>query len=617
MKKILTTIIALTTIFTISNAQDYNDYIGAGHAQGITITASHQAEGSEAINTINGNGLDSRRFETGRFLSQATMGANEELISTVMEMDFGDWIDQQIAVTPSYHRPVLDEVWLECLDTIAVHGFVDPEEVFGPAMTHFSYSWSHINMTANDLLRQKVAFALSQILVVSSNSDLGGEAQGMAHFYDIFVENAFGNYKDILKEVTLHVAMGYYLSHLNNPKANPLENVHPDENYAREIMQLFSIGLYELNSDGSHQLDAEGNSIPTYDNTDIKEMAKIFTGLGPGGINENVTWTDEPYFGLDIWGADFTVPLTMYEEWHETGQKVVLKNDIIPANQPGMDDIDDAINVLFNHHNVGPFIGLRLIQRLVKSNPTPAYIERVSSVFSDNGNGVRGDMTAVFKAILMDDEARDGSYMFESHASRLREPLMRHIGIARALELVPDRDGRYWLNYDYADELKQQALNAPSVFNFYPPDHKPVGDISSQGYVSPEFKIHNTATAINYFNNAYRWTRSWGEIIGNSEGYWDPNYDNGPGENPGKWYDYGIDDIEIDIEAYRHLAAEPELLINALDKLLTHGQLSDELRGYLRENLPNIQWTGGDWEANRIRTAIYLIVTSPDFAVIR
>ena len=617
MKYLFTFLIAISSI-SIVTAQDYTDYIGAGHSEGIIVISSSEEVGSEAFKTIDGAGMNSRLFETGRFLSQATMGADLDLINIVKNMDYGVWIDQQITEPVTYLQSEVEDIWEEYLDTLESRGYEDPQDAFGPAMPELTSAWWHNNMVASDLIRQKVAFALSEMFVISSNSDLGGEAIAMAHYYDKLLDGAFGNYKDILSEVSLHAAMGYYLSHFNNPKAVPEENLHPDENYAREIMQLFSIGLYELNNDGTHQLDNDGNSIPTYDNADIKEMAKIFTGLGPGGINENVWWTDEPYFGLGIFGIDWTVPMAMYEDFHEPGIKVILKNDTIPANQLGLDDIDEAINVLFNHQNVPPFISYRLIQRLVKSNPTPNYVERIANVFIDNGNGVRGDMAAIIKSILLDEEARNGEYMFEQHSSRLREPLVRHMQITKGLEIVEEPGGRYWHNFDYDNSLKQQILFAPTVFNFFLPNHQPVGDIANSGMVSPEFKIHDTSSSINYFNAAYRWTRDWGELINSGRYFYNSDLVNDDG-SIGGWDMYGFGETYIDYEAYTDLADTPELLINELDKVLTHGQLSDEVRQSLRDNLPNISWDGYEygWERERVRTAIYLITVSPDFAVIR
>ena len=617
MKYLFTFLIAISSI-SIVTAQDYTDYIGAGHSEGIIVISSSEEVGSEAFKTIDGAGMNSRLFETGRFLSQATMGADLDLINIVKNMDYGVWIDQQITEPVTYLQSEVEDIWEEYLDTLESRGYEDPQDAFGPAMPELTSAWWHNNMVASDLIRQKVAFALSEMFVISSNSDLGGEAIAMAHYYDKLLDGAFGNYKDILSEISLHAAIGYYLSHFNNPKAVPEENLHPDENYAREIMQLFSIGLYELNNDWTHQLDNDGNSIPTYDNADIKEMAKIFTGLGPGGINENVWWTDEPYFGLGIFGIDLTVPMAMYEDFHEPWIKVILKNDTIPANQLGLDDINEAINVLFNHQNVPPFISYRLIQRLVKSNPTPNYVERIANVFIDNGNGVRGDMAAIIKSILLDEEARNGEYMFEQHSSRLREPLVRHMQITKGLEIVEEPGGRYWHNFDYDNSLKQQILFAPTVFNFFLPNHQPVGDIANSGLVSPEFKIHDTSSSINYFNAAYRWTRDWGELINSGRYFYNSDLVNDDG-SIGGWDMYGFGETYIDYEAYTDLADTPELLINELDKVLTHGQLSDEVRQSLRDNLPNISWDGYEygWERERVRTAIYLITVSPDFAVIR
>ena len=615
MKHLFTFLIAIVSTALVT-AQEYNDYIGAGHSEGITVTSSSDEVGSEAIKTIDGTGMDSDLFAAGRFLSQAANGGNLDLITEVRDMGFEAWIDEQMALDPSYLESEVESIWTTFLDTVEQRGYDDPENQFGPAWTEWTNAWYQINIASEDQLRQKVAFALSQTFVVSMNSDLGGEAEAVANFYDIFVDNAFGNYRDLLSEVSLHPAMGYYLSHLNNPKAIPEENVHPDENYAREIMQLFSIGLYELNQDGSHQLDVDGNSIPTYDNADIKEMAKIFTGFGPGAINENVWWTDEPYFGLGIFGMDWSVPLAMYQDFHEPSIKVILKNDTIPANQDGMDDYNQTIDILFNHQNVAPFISYRLIQRLVKSNPTPAYVERIANIFSDNGNGERGDLGAVVKAILLDEEARSGDYMFEQHSSKLREPLLRHVQLTRSVETVSEIEGRYWNNYDWNNSLKQQAMNAPTVFNFYTPDHEPVGEISAQNMVAPEFKIHDTATGVNYFNAMRYWTEDWGSLVNAERGFWNPDIENEDGTF-GNWDIYRMGRTSVDFETYRPYATDIEKLINELDKVLTYGQLSDEVRQLLRDNLPNIAWTGYDWEKERIRTAIYLITVSPDFAVIR
>ena len=194
--------------------------------------------------------------------------------------------------------------------------------------------------------------------------------------------------------------------------------------------------MYELNQDGSRKLDSDGNIIPTYDNDDIKELAQVFTGLGPGDINMYVDWTDQPYFGLGIWGADRGVPMIMYDDYHDNSPKELIGGVTLPAGQDGMTDIEQAVNHLFNHPNVGPFVCKQLIQRLIKSNPTPQYVERVANVFNDNGSGVRGDMLAVTKAILLDPEARSCGAISSDASSRLKEPVIKYTQMARGLELI-------------------------------------------------------------------------------------------------------------------------------------------------------------------------------------
>lgn len=628
MKKLLTICFCCASIMLF--AQEYQDYIGAGHSEGITITTSDEMEGTSAINTINAEGMNSKLFAAGRFLNQATISYNMDLMQHVMEVGYEAWLDEQLALgNTTALATMIDSVWQERLDTVAARGFEDPEDIFGPSLTEISYAWSHNSIVAPDKIRQKMAWALSQIMVISTNSELGGEAIAVGHYYDMLLENALGNYKDLLTKVALHPNMGYYLSHLNNPKANPAENVHPDENFAREIMQLFSIGLFELNIDGTEQLDENGQPIPTYDNGHIKELAEVFTGLGAGALDTSrVWWTPNPYFGLSFWGTRKDTSMAMYADWHDTSDKYILKHDtlVFPQGLTGqalqdacMQDVYDAIDILFNHPNVGPFIGYRLIQRFVKSNPTPAYVQRVAEVFNDNGDGVRGDLSAVIKAILLDEEARDGSYMFDQHSSRLKEPVMRRMQTASAVPHVPDRNGRYWQYFNWGNDLKQQFMRSPSVFNFYLPNHQPVGEISALGYVGPEYKIHDTGSSIHYFNEVQRWGSNgahWTGIMRNGLGFWDASYDNGPGQPPGRYYDYGIDNIELDLEHFLPFADDIDLLINEFDKHLTHGQLSDELRGYLREQIPNIQW-GSDYLERRIQTTFYLICVSPDFTIIR
>ncbi len=593
MRKTLFALILSTPLLLFG--QTYDDYIGAGHYEGITITSSSNFQGARAENTLNGSGMDVPMFKTSRFLAQATLGADIDLIEEVHEMGIEPWLEEQFTLPATYLTPTMKSIWQERLQ-MRIDAGENPDEVFGPWALDFNYSWWQVNMTAQDLLRQRVAFALSEILVVSINSDLRDRAASLTDYYDLFLEHAFGNYRDLLYDVTLHPSMGYYLSHLNNPRANEELNQRPDENYAREIMQLFSIGLYELNNDGTRKLSG-GNPIPTYDNDDIKEFAKVFTGLGPGGINMYVDWTDEPYFGLGFWGLDPEVPMKMYEEFHESGSKELLNGYTIPDGQTGMQDIEDAVDHLFNHPNVGPFVAIRLIQRLVKSNPSPAYVNRVANAFNGNGGSTRGNMENVIRAILMDPEARNDEFVRFEESSMLREPMVRYINFARAIPKdVPL--GRYWHNgYDMMNDLKQHTFASPTVFNFFTPDYQPVGEIAAAGLVAPEFKIHNTSTSINYLNKVLSWTQWWA-LMQSWEG------------------DYGDLPIFIDVSGLSDMADDPDVLTNYLDIIFTHGQMTDELRDNMRTTLNDIHY-GDDPMGDRVKMALYLMLISPDFNLIK
>jgi len=246
-------------------------------------------------------------------------------------------------------------------------GYEAKDQFFHSAFTNYA-------MTGEDLLRARVALALSEIFVISEVGALDGEPLGWASYYDLLLQHSFGNYRDLLYDITLHPCMGVYLTHLNNPKTDTTQNQFPDENYAREVMQLFSIGLYELNLDGSRKLDTAGNFIPTYDLGEIEEFAKVFTGL---------SWGDRNEFGkrFPVSELGLTIPMQMFDEEHEPGSKQLLNGFVVPDRNPvdGLADLNDAIDNLFNHPNVGPFLARLLIQRLVKSNPSPDYISRVTS----------------------------------------------------------------------------------------------------------------------------------------------------------------------------------------------------------------------------------------------
>lgn len=598
MKKCLLLFI-LTTYLSADSVFAQTIILGADTSQHITITTSsdytplywtHTASGDK---TINSTGLEGRLMEASRFLSQASLGADLEMIQYVADIGIESWINEQMQIPPGSMLETLKDVYAEVIEWYFLNGGNPDEVSTRPYWTHFNYTWWENHMNATDLLRQRVAFALSEIFVISFESELGDQGYGLADYYDVLLKNSFGNFEDLLLDVSLHPCMGYYLSHLNNPREIAEENIHPDDNYAREIMQLFSIGLYELNPDGSRKTDSIGNWIPTYGQEDITEMAKVFTGLGVADVITN-EWVDEPYFGLNIYVADMTKPMIMWEEWHQAGVKKMPDGYEIPAGQTGMQDIESAIHRLFLHPNVGPFIGKQLIQRLVTSNPSPGYISRVSAVFEDNGNGIRGDMSALIKAILMDPEARTCEALENETFGRLREPFTRYTHFTKAIPME-QYYGRYWnVAYGFYLSTNQIPLASRTVFNFFLPEYQPIGDIADNDLVGPEFQIHNSRTSVEYINRVNDWS-VWGYIM-----------DDWEAENP---------HVTYDLDALRPLARDPEVLVNRLDMLFTNGSLSERTRTIIKEAITPL--VSNDFREDRIRLAMYLLLISPDYAVMK
>lgn len=341
-------------------------------------------------------------------------------------------------------------------------------------------------LSSPDQLRKRVAYALSQIFVASSVV-VGNER--MAAYIDLLETHCFGSYRELLEAVTRSQAMGQYLTYEYNQRADPDRGTVPDENYAREIMQLFSIGLWELNADGTQRLDGNGQPIPTYDTADIEGLARVFTGF------------EMPYGGLE----DFADPMRsdggFADFWHERGEKRFLSTAIAASPTRTLDEsVEAALDIIAAHHNVGPFVGRQLIQRLVTSNPSPRYVARVAAVFADDGAGVRGNLAAVVRAIVFDPEASNTSP--PATWGKIREPVLRFTTVARALRV--SSSGRPWPIYSLADAstaLGQQPFESSSVFNFYRPGYvAPRTPLADAGLTSPEMQITNETTTIGWIN---------------------------------------------------------------------------------------------------------------------
>lgn len=424
-----------------------------------------------------------------RFLMQATFGPRLADIAEVKTMGIEAWVTAQMAKPISSHRDLTMEEFAR-----------DPTGGRNmnarPGTVHRDSAWWKIAINGEDQLRQRVAFALSEILVVSvENAVLNNWQEGVAHYYDQLAAHAFGNYRDLLETVTRSPIMGIYLSHMSNAKADPETGSVPDENYAREVMQLFSIGLNELQPDGTLKLNPSGLPIATYNNTTIQEMAKIFTGwafASDNTANPNLFRRNRP---------EYILPMSLFPDFHEPGPKTIVSGIQVPAGQGGEADLRLTLDALFEHPNTGPFIARRLIQRLVTSNPTPGYVYRVAQKFANNGAGVRGDLGAVVRAILTDYEARSVEVAAVPSFGKLREPLLRMTNLFRVAP-ASAADGRLDLrNLDR--DFGQQPLGALSVFNFFEPDFVRPGPLAAAGLYAPEFQVLTDTTAITGTNVIY------------------------------------------------------------------------------------------------------------------
>ena len=532
----------------------------AGVAQSV---AAGQAPGHTAATTLAPDSITPA--EAVRFLNQATFGANKDEIARVRELGYEGWIDDQFAQPPSKQ-----ENYLQMLQNGGTY----------PTMEHRFRIWWWNSVRGPDQLRQRVAWALSQILVISEdNANLQGTALGMGGYYDDLTNGAFGNYRDLLGTVTINPLMGRWLTFIENEPADPALNITPDENFARELMQLFTIGLVQLDIDGEPLLDGFGAPIPTYDQNDIDELARVFTGWN--FANATVWESPQPnYLDMENWPA-----------YHDADSKSLLGGQVIPAGLTGQEDLDAALDIVFAHANVGPFIAKQLIKRLVTSNPTPGYVARVAQRFNDDGIGQRGNLGAVVKAILLDPEARNGHRVWPSTFGKLKEPLLRHAQFWRMFEALPVPV----LGYEVPDmtlDYGQAPLASPTVFNFYTQFYAPPGPVVAAGLVAPEFQITTHTTAVATVNRFHELTFD--------------GYVGSPTATP--------DMALVQIDAEKALAASPGALVDRLDLLLLGGQMSNAMRAVLVDYAENTPMGDG---TQRVVETLYLILASPEYAVQR
>jgi uncharacterized protein (DUF1800 family) len=500
--------------------------------------------------TITSAGLSANVAD--RFLEQTTFGATQLLIAQVQQTGLQNFLTNQLTLPVT---PYADAAVTETND--------------GPLQQRFFVQI----LSAPDQLRQRVAFALSQIFVISA--DKINVPQAYTPFLNLLENDAFTNYRQIMQDVTLSPAMGHYLDMVNNDKPNATTGTHADENYARENMQLFTIGLLMLNEDGSPQL-SNGAPVPTYTQDTVEAFARVYTGW---------TYPTAPGTTLQKHNPAYWVgPMVALESNHDTGSKQLLtysgaaSGGLLPAGQTSAADLSGALDNIFNHPNVPPFVALRLIQHLVTSDPSPAYIQRVSDVFKNNGAGVRGDMAAVITAVLMDPEARrgDNSATAVGTDGHLQEPILYMAGLLRAFNATTD--GANLTSQGGA--MGQTALLPGSVFNFYSPFYT-----TTTGHLAPEFQILTTATGLARAN----WVNAYGfGSLGTT--------------------------TTVDFSSYGTQAANLNALLDSLNTLMLHGGMSTDLRNSILAAMQAVP-AGSTQALTQAKTAVYLIATSSQYQV--
>ncbi|MEY2926953.1 MAG: hypothetical protein RL367_1430 [Pseudomonadota bacterium] len=500
--------------------------------------------------------------EASRFLGQASMGATKAEITSLTTTGYSGWLDTQLGLA----RP------LKCWDFLANNGYnvaanISNTNGYEPMV------WNQL-IASSDALRQRVGLALLDMIVVSIDGFASQwKAQVMAAFFDVLWDNAFGNYRDLIEAVSTNIGMGYYLTFLGNTKANAATGSVPDENYARELMQLFTIGLYQLNMDGSLVLSG-GNPVETYSQADVSGLARVWTGYTYGSADNSTPDRQR-------------LPMLVNAAQHETGVKTFL-GTTIPAGTDGVASRKLALDTIFAHANVAPFVSKQLIQHLVTSNPSPAYIGRVAAVFANNGNGVRGDIKAVIRAILTDSEARSAANLTSTTFGKLREPVVRLTQWARAFGVTsPTNLWPFGNTSSTATRLGESPGHSPSVFNFFRPGYTPGGPITAAGLVAPEFQITNEPSVIAYIN--YMQTL----IVG------------------------GAGEAKADYTAVLALVADSQALLAELNLVLAAGQISAATIASMKTALDTIATTTTAGQNNRLYAAIVLVMAAPEYLVLK
>jgi uncharacterized protein (DUF1800 family) len=533
------------------------------------------------------------QYAASRLLQQASFGPTLADIERVAQIGHAAWIDEQLAL------PFTPDM------VAAVQSRYDLGDAYRPGGASYNPSWVSQRFweaaaTSPDQLRRRMGFALHQIFMVSqADSNLYHHARAYAQYVDTLNRHALGNYRDLLEQIALSPAMGIYLSHMRNRPEDAASGRAPDENFAREVMQLFSIGLHELNADGSPKLNASGQPIETYSNDDVLALSKVFTGWSWAFPDSELTEHTFRYRSPVLSAAGDQridiLPMKAYPGLHSTSEKRLFSGKAqsvtLPAGNSAQADLKLALDALFNHPNVGPFISRQLIQHLVSSHPSPAYVARAAAVFNNNGKGVRGDLGAVARAILLDSEATNPP---ASSIGKLREPVARVAHWMRSLQAV-SATGQYAIVSDL-EPLAQRPLYAGSVFGYFRPGYVPPNTVfSAERITVPVLQIVSETTTAQWINMAER-------MAGSGLGW------NGTGP-----------DVSAQLQPLADMVAAGQLaaVVDRLDLLLYGGRMSSTLRQDLMDAMLTVNGNSAASHLNRARVAVFLSLASPEYMVQR
>ena len=526
--------------------------------------------------------------DAARFLLQAQFSANDADIAAVRSSGFAPWLEAQLA------RPNGPTGW----DWLEAQGYGDvlnTNNYYDNSYPADYMIWNQL-MTSPDTFRKRAALALSEYFVVSlTGLDFAWRSHAMAHYWDTLAAGAFGNYRDLLEAVTLNVALGYYLNTKGNKKEDS-SGRQPDENYSREVMQLFTIGLVQLNLDGTAKLDATGKKIDTYTASDVSNLARVFTGFDVDQSQNVNTVIPQTGGGNRTVGNPAFARLRMVQTAsNHSNLAATFLGASIPANTPGDAALKTALDTLFNHPNAAPFFCKQMIQRLVTSNPSPAYVQRVATVFSNNGAGLRGDLARVFAAILQDDEARGPAGLTATEFGKLREPILRFVQWGRTFGI--SSGSGTWKIGDLSNagtQLGQSPLRAPSVFNFFRPGYVPPSTALSAGAVAPEFQLVTESSVGGYLN------------------YMMGVISNGLNSN----------DISAAYTGELAVADDPAALVRRVSLMLCAGQLSAANQTLIATALAATSITSGGsangnltLRKNRVYAAVLMVMASAEYLI--